>query len=228
MVCSLFCASSFIFPFFNGCNQTRLRRRHGSLHSAKCWADGRTETDLIDHTDTDNCTMWWKCPIALNGTSNNLSSTLHVKWTRKKKKKLKGRESYSATHRESSVLSQTSAKSQHHHHLHHHLIGPAFPGGSQCLKRHHVYYFSYSITLTILHCPINHLVCLNVGFTATWLAKSVRTLEQHPVSYCLFKSRRSRPVWRCLCVYAQVCCLGCSFYGSQKHARSAVNAVIHT
>lgn len=146
----------------------------------------------------------------------------------KKKKKLKGRESYSATHRESSVLSQTSAKSQHHHHLHHHLIGPAYPGGSQCLKRHHVYYFSYSITLTILHCPINHLVCLNVGFTATWLAKSVRTLEQHPVSYCLFKSRRSRPVWRCLCVYAQVCCLGCSFYGSQKHARSAVNAVIHT
>lgn len=204
MVCSLFCASSFIFPFFNGCNRTRLRRRHGSLRSAKCWADGRTETDLIDHTDTDNCTMWWKCPIALNGTSNNLSSTLHVKWTRKKKKKLKGRESYSATQRErereSSVLSQTSVKSQHHHHLH--LIGPAYPGGSQCLKRHQVYYFSYSITLTILHCPINHLVCLNVGFTATWLAKSVRTLEQHPVSYCLFKSHRSRPVWQvfvCIC-----------------------------
>lgn len=155
MVCSLFCASSFIFPFFNGCNQTRLRRRHGSLRSAKCWADGRTETDLIDHTDTDNCTMWWKCPIALNGTSNNLSSTLHVKWTRKKKKKLKGRESYSATHREreSSVLSQTSAKSQHHHHLHHHLIGPAYPGGLQTPPSLLLLLFHYTDNPALPHKP---------------------------------------------------------------------------
>lgn len=126
---------------------------------------------------------------------------------KKKEKEDKGeRELQCNTERERErELSQTSAKSQHHHHhhhLHHHLIGPAYPGDSQCLKHHQVYYFSYSITLTILHCPINHPVCLNVGFTATWLAKSVRTLEQHPLSYCLFKSHRSRPVWEvfvCIC-----------------------------
>lgn len=69
----------FFFPFFNACNQTHRHRPHGSLRSAKCWADGKTETNFIEHNQTNK--MWFYSHFM---TSTSSVSTLNVKWSKER------------------------------------------------------------------------------------------------------------------------------------------------
>lgn len=78
----------FVFLFLssalNACNRTRPRRLHGSLRSAKCWANGRhrqvllvmMEQIIVKGRHIHNCPEM---------DFNSLARTLHVQWSREKR-----------------------------------------------------------------------------------------------------------------------------------------------